>query len=68
MNEITYQVTGMSCGGCVNHVKNALIQFADQVEVTLNPPQVTLTNPKVDLSSLNLILSKSGNYQLKAYS
>ncbi|HAF00907.1 MAG TPA: copper resistance protein CopZ [Methylophilaceae bacterium] len=66
MNQITYQVAGLHCGGCVSQVKNALFHFADTVQVTLDPPQATLINPKVDLSSLNRVLSKIGNYTLIA--
>lgn len=53
-----YSVSGMTCGGCVNRVKTTLADFAERVEVTLEPPQATLTNPITDLSTLNSALSK----------
>jgi copper chaperone CopZ len=59
-----YSVSGMTCGGCVNRVKTTLTQFADHVEVTLDPPQATLTNPKADLQALNQALSGVGHYVL----
>lgn len=54
----------MTCGGCVNRVKNTLTDFAESAEVTLDPPQATLTNPITDLSTLNSALAKVGKYQL----
>lgn len=64
MQTITYQVSGLSCNACVNRVKNALSPYAEQVEVTLNPPQVILQNPTVDLVQLNAALKPLGHYQL----
>jgi copper chaperone CopZ len=59
-----YSVSGMTCGGCVNRVKTTLADYAEAVEVTLDPPQATLTNPITDLSTLNSALAKVGKYQL----
>ncbi len=59
-----YSVSGMTCGGCVNRVKSTLADFAELAQVTLAPPQATLTNPKVDLSALNSALSQAGKYVL----
>jgi copper chaperone CopZ len=64
MNKIIYQVSGMTCGGCVNRVKTTLASFAESVEVTLEPPQAVLSKPIVDLITLNTALSKVGNYKL----
>ena len=59
-----YSVSGMTCGGCVNRVKTTLGDFAERVEVKLEPPQAALTNPITDLSTLNSALSKVGSYRL----
>ena len=64
MNNITYKLTGMTCGGCVNRVKATLAEFADSVEVTLEPPQAVLTNPSENLERMNAALSKVGHYTL----
>ena len=61
---IQYSVSGMTCGGCVNRVKTTLARFAEHAEVTLDPPQATLTNPITDLSTLNSALAKVGSYRL----
>jgi copper chaperone len=39
MSEITLPVTGMTCGGCVNSVRNVLAALpgVQNVEVTLDP-------------------------------
>ena len=39
MSEITLPVTGMTCGGCVNSVRNVLAALpgVQSVEVTLTP-------------------------------
>jgi copper chaperone len=41
MNTIQLSVTGMTCGGCVNSVRNVLAALpgVQSVEVTLNPGQ-----------------------------
>jgi copper chaperone CopZ len=64
MNTIIYQVSGMTCGGCVNRVKTTLSAFAENVEVTLAPPQAVLSAPSTDLQTLNIELSKVGHYVL----
>jgi copper chaperone CopZ len=64
---INYQVSGLTCSGCVNRVKQALADYAEIADVTLTPPEATLTNPKSDLASLNAILSQIGNYQLSLH-
>ncbi len=61
-----YSVTGMTCGGCVNRVKTKLADFAESVEVTLEPPQVVLKSPTADLATLNAALNKVGHYELHA--
>jgi copper chaperone CopZ len=64
MSITKYEVSGMTCGGCVNRVKTTLADYAEGVEVTLDPPEAILTNPITDLSTLNSALSKVGKYQL----
>lgn len=64
MQTIIYDVTGMTCGGCVNRVNNALQPFATEVIVTLDPPQVSLKQPSANLVQLNQTLSKVGHYAL----
>lgn len=65
MPTILYEVTGLTCGGCVNRVQQALTPLADEVKVTLSPPQATLINPQANLNVLNAALANIGNYQLQ---
>ena len=64
MSITKYHVTGMTCGGCVKRVQATLADFAENVEVTLDPPQALLANAKADLGALNSALSKAGKYVL----
>lgn len=64
MENVTYQVTGLHCGACVNRVKQALADTAEGVEVTLTPPRATLNQPKQDLAALNALLAHVGEYRL----
>lgn len=64
MSEATYEVTGMTCGGCVNRVKQTLTPLADTVSVTLDPPEATLINPSTNIDGLNAALSTVGKYRL----
>lgn len=64
MSITKYAVSGMTCGGCVNRVKTTLSAYAESVEVSLQPPQVQLTNPSVTLDALNNALAKVGHYTL----
>lgn len=59
-----YTVSGMTCGGCVARVQSTLAKFADNAEVTLNPPQAKLTNSKQNIEALNQTLAAVGHYQL----
>lgn len=54
----------MTCGGCVNRVKTTLAAFAENVAVTLNPPQAVLTNANADIDALNTALAQVGHYVL----
>lgn len=64
MANIQYVVSGMTCGGCVARVKATLTPFADNVEVTLNPPQATFSNSNATLETLNSALASVGKYVL----
>lgn len=68
MKKITYLVSGMTCGGCVNRVKTTLSQYASHVEVTLDPPQAILHQAKADTLALNQALSQVGHYTLSELS
>ena len=63
-----YELTGMSCGGCVNNVKRALLQNPDvtEAEVQLNPPTAIITmNKSIGVDDLQQLLNKSGHYTIK---
>ena len=63
-----YELTGMSCGGCVSGVKNALLKLPDveDAEVHLHPQTAVLTMSKpIDVSELQTQLSKAGHYTIK---
>jgi copper chaperone CopZ len=64
MTTIKYQVSGLTCNGCVNRVKTKLSEYADDVEVSLTPPEAILTNPNTDIIKLNAVLAEIGNYKL----
>lgn len=64
MSTVQYQVSGLTCQGCVKRVGQVLDQYAEKASVTLEPPQASLTNPSADLSTLNSALSEIGQYQL----
>ncbi len=63
-NKTTYAVSGMTCGGCVARVKAALDQFSADVKVTLEPPLAVLSAPSINITALNVALSKAGKYNL----
>ena len=63
-----YELTGMSCGGCVSNVKQALLKVQDvkEADVQLNPQSAVITiNKLIDVSVLQAQLSKVGNYSIK---
>lgn len=62
-----YQLTGMSCGGCVSSVKRVLLQLPDveDAQVQLNPQRAELTMSKeVDINLLRAQLTKIGHYTI----
>lgn len=63
-----FELSGMSCGGCVSSLKRALLQIPDvtEAEVRLRPQSAVLTLSKpVDVSQLQAQLSKAGHYTIK---
>ncbi len=64
----TYEITGMTCNGCVAKAKSELLKIADitEAEVQLAAPQATITMQEhIPLKSLQAALSKGGNYTIK---
>ncbi len=62
-----YNISGMTCNGCVAKAKNQLLLLGDITEanVQLNAPQATLTMQKhIPLNVLQNALSKAGNYSI----
>lgn len=64
MSITKYSVTGMTCGGCVTRVKATLASMSEHAEVSLNPPEATLTGSRVSIDALNQALADIGHYQL----
>ena len=63
-----YQIQGMSCRGCVSHVKHALLEISgvEDADVQLNPQMVLLTmREPVATAVLQAQLGKAGNYTIK---
>ncbi len=63
-SQVKYHVSGMTCSNCVKHVQAKLSEFADDVIVTLDPPQAILIEPKNNMAVLNAALAEIGNYRL----
>jgi cation transport ATPase len=64
MNTITYPLKGLHCGACVRRVTEALRPHAAQLEVTLDPMQVRLTDVRADPAMLQAALASAGAYEL----
>jgi cation transport ATPase len=64
MTTNTYPLSGLHCTACVGRVTQALQPLADKVNVTLNPMQVTLINPRADFAQLQAAVTQSGAYNL----
>lgn len=54
----TFEITGMTCGGCVKRVQAKLEAVAPGVQVQLKPPQATLPGP-MDVATLQAALAGS---------
>ena len=65
-----FELSGMSCGGCVSHVKKALLQIpgVTEAEVQLQPQRAIVTMSKnIDVAELQTQLSNAGNYTIKEF-
>lgn len=63
----TYNITGMTCGGCVAKAKSALLKSGDVTEaaVQLAAPQATIQMQKhIPVAVLQSTLSKAGAYTI----
>ncbi|TAG27129.1 MAG: hypothetical protein EAZ37_06360 [Burkholderiales bacterium] len=64
MNTITYPLNGLHCQACVRRVSEALAPLAGQVQVSLLPMQVTLTDAHTNLAQLQAAVRAAGKYEL----
>jgi copper chaperone CopZ len=64
MSTVTYPLSGLHCNACVGRVAAQLRPLAESVAVTLNPMQVTLTNPAADFTALQGAVAQAGKYVL----
>ena len=63
-----YELTGVSCGGCVSNVKRALLHVpnVEDVEGKLHPQSAVVTMSKsIDVDELQAQLKKAGHYTIK---
>ncbi len=63
----TYNISGMTCTGCVAKVKSELLKMGDvtQTDVQLKAPQATITMQKhVPIETLQSAIQKAGNYTI----
>ncbi len=63
-----YELTGMTCGGCVSNVKRSLLQLSgvEGAEVQLHPQSAVLTmNKFIGIEELQTQLDKAGHYKIK---
>jgi copper chaperone CopZ len=64
MTTTTYSLEGLHCGSCVGKVKRALADWADEVNVSLNPMQATLNNPRGTVAQLQAAVAQAGSFKL----
>ena len=64
MPTVTYPLLGLHCNACVARVDSQLKPLAQSVAVTLDPMQVTLTNPSVDFTALQKAVADAGDFAL----
>jgi len=70
VDEWKLRVSGMHCNGCVQSVTQALsnLDGVESASVTLSPPQAVLTTSKpIDISTLNAVLEKVGDYRVSEW-
>lgn len=63
----TYNISGMTCNGCVAKAKSALLKLGDVSEAAgqLTSPQATITMQKhIPVQELQNALNKAGNYSI----
>ena len=65
MSTITYALTGLHCGACINRVTQALAPLAAGVEVSLQPMQVMLTDATAVFDVLQSAVASAGKYGLE---
>jgi copper chaperone CopZ len=59
-----FRIEGMHCAGCVNRVSKALAALAEQVDVTLDPPQALLrVATPLTHQAVQAALQKAGDYR-----
>ncbi|MDB5965189.1 MAG: Heavy metal transport/detoxification protein [Polaromonas sp.] len=64
MSTRTYPLSGLHCNACVGRVTKKLEPLAAGVQVTLQPMQVVLTEPRADFDTLKTAVAGAGNYAL----
>ena len=63
--KFVYRVKGMKCASCAAKIKEVLKNFAQSIEVTLDPPQAVLEGAHgFDLEKINAAIKKTGDYEL----
>lgn len=63
----TYNITGMTCNGCLAKVKSQLLMLGDitEAEIQLSAPQATITMQKhIPVEALQSALNKAGNFTI----
>lgn len=63
----TYNITGLTCNGCVTKAKSQLLKIGDiaEADVRLDPPQATILMQKhIPVTVLQNALDKAGNYNI----
>lgn len=63
----TFQVTGMTCKGCLKTVTSALQVLSPSVKVTLNPPEAVFKDEKVSVDNINAALKAHPKYKAEKY-
>jgi copper chaperone CopZ len=60
-----FEITGMSCSGCVARVARALQQLDPGVSVTLEPPHARFPSAAPSLDAVAAALQAAGKYTAK---